>query len=44
MGIYARVLYALQLDDDLLLLAKDDKLCRALQDMGLKQRGRASRK
>ena len=33
---HLRVLYALQLDDDILLLAKDDKLGRALQDMGLK--------
>ena len=37
-GIYLRVLYALQLDDDMLLLARDDKLGRALQDMGLKNR------
>ena len=37
-GIYLRVLYALQLDDDILLLAKDDNLGRALQDMGLKNR------
>lgn len=41
-GIYARILYALQLDDDLLLLAKDDKLGRTLQDLGLKQRQRTS--
>ena len=31
-GIYLRVLYALQLDDNILLLAKDDNLGRALQD------------
>ena len=43
-GIFLRVLYALQLDDDILLLAKDDKLGRALQDMGLKNRQRASKK
>ena len=43
-GIYLRVLYALQLDDDILLLAKDDKLGRALQDMGLKNRQQASKK
>ena len=43
-GIYLRVLYALQLDDDILLLAKDDKLGRALQDMGLKNRKRATKK
>lgn len=44
MGIYARVLYALQLDDDLLLLAKEDALGRTLQDLGLKHRQRASKK
>ena len=43
-GIYLRVLYALQLDDDILLLAKDDNLGRALQDMGLKNRQRATKK
>ncbi len=44
MGIYLRVLYALQLDDDILLLAKDDKLGKELQDMQLKNRRRASPK
>ena len=43
-GIYLRILYALQLDDDILLLAKDDALGRTLQDMGLKHRERASKK
>ena len=43
-GIYLRVLYALQLDDDILSLAKDDELGRALQDMNLPQRERASNK
>ena len=43
-GIYLRVLYALQLDDDMLSLAKDDELGRALQDMNLPQRKRASKK
>ena len=43
-GIYLRVLYALQLEDDILSLAKDDKLGRALQDMNLPQRKRASKK
>ena len=43
-GIYLRVLYALQLDDDILSLAKDDELGRALQDMILPQRERASKK
>ena len=32
-GIYLRVLYALQLDDDILLLAKKDEMGRALQDL-----------
>ena len=43
-GIYLRVLYALQLDDDILSLAKDDELGRALQDMNLIPRKRASKK
>lgn len=43
-GIYLRVLYALQLDDDILFIAKDDLLGRTLQDMGLKYRERASKK
>ena len=43
-GIYLRVLYALQLDDDILSLAKDDELGRATQDMNLPQRERASKK
>ena len=43
-GIYLRVLYAMQLDDDILSLAKDDELGRALQDMSLPQRERASKK
>ena len=43
-GIYLRVLYALQLDEDILYLAKDDALGRALQDMNLPQRERASKK
>ena len=37
-GIYLRVLYALQLDDDILLLAKEDKMGKALQDLSLKTR------
>lgn len=44
MGIYLRVLYALQLDDDILGLAKEDTLGKALQDLNLKQRERASKK
>ncbi len=43
-GIYLRVLYALQLDDDILCLAKDDKLGKMLQDLNLKKRERASKK
>ena len=43
-GIYLRVLYALQLDDDILSLAKDDALGRALQDMNMALRKRASKK
>ena len=43
-GIYLRVLYALQLDDDILWLAKEDTLGRALQDLSLKHRRRASKK
>ena len=42
-GIYLRVLYALQLDDDILLLAKEDTMGRALQDLGLRKRERASK-
>ena len=43
-GIYLRVLYSLQLDDDILYLAKDDELGRALQDMNMIPRKRASKK
>jgi len=43
-GIYLRILYALQLDDDILSLAKDDILGRTLQDISLKHRERASKK
>lgn len=43
-GIYMRVLYALQLDDDILLLAKEDKMGKTLQDLSLKTRERASKK
>ena len=32
-GIYLKVLYALQLDDDILLLAKEDAMGKALQDV-----------
>ena len=43
-GIYLRVLYALQLDDDILLLAQKDEIGRGLQDLRLNQRERASKK
>ena len=43
-GIYLRVLYALQLEDDILLLAKEDELGRRLQDLSLINRRRASNK
>ena len=36
--------YALQLDDDILLLAKEDAMGKALQDLSLKKRERASKK
>ena len=41
-GIYLRVLYALQLDDDIFLLAKEDAMGKALQDLSLKKRIRVS--
>ena len=37
-GIYARVLYALQLDDDLLRIAEKDTLGHNLQDLKLMNR------
>jgi transcriptional regulator with XRE-family HTH domain len=43
-GIYLRVLYALQLEDDILLLAKNDKMGQILQDLTLIKRKRASKK
>jgi transcriptional regulator with XRE-family HTH domain len=43
-GIYLRVLYALQLDGDILHIAKEDMLGRTLQDLHLKTRERASKK
>ena len=45
MGIYAAVLHALNnLDQDLLLLAKDDALGRQLQDLNLITRKHAPRR
>ena len=43
-GIYARVLFALQLEDDLLLIGKEDPIGRNLQDLSLISRQRASKK
>lgn len=43
-GIYLRVLYALQLEDDILTIAKQDELGRRLQDLALTSRKRASKK
>ena len=43
-GIYLRVLYALQLEDDILKLAQDDILGRMVQDMEIKNKKRASKK
>lgn len=43
-GIYLRVLYALQLDDDILLLAKEDAMGKALQDLSLKKMEMAFKK
>lgn len=44
MGSYFRTLIALNLADDLLLLAKDDALGRALQDAQLLVKERASKR
>ena len=43
-GTYLRILYALQLEDDIMLIAKDDILGRELQDIALINRKRASKK
>lgn len=40
MGIYVRVLYGLGLDGDILAIAREDKVGRNLQDIGLKNKGR----
>ena len=42
--IYLRVLYALQLEYGILLIAQQDKLGRQLQDLALTNRKRASKK
>ena len=41
LGIYARVMQVLRLENDLALLAKDDELGRKLQDAGITSRFRA---
>lgn len=43
MGIYASVLHSLRLENDLLLVAKDDELGHKLQDIGLTTPKRASK-
>ena len=43
-GIYLRVLYALQLEDDILLIAQQDALGRQLQDLALTNRKSESKK
>lgn len=42
-GVILRVLNVLQLEDDILRLAKDDKLGRMVQNLGLKERKRATK-
>lgn len=44
LGVVLRVLNALQLEDDILFLAKDDALGHLVQDMELKNKKRASKK
>ena len=43
-GIYLRVLYALQLEDDILFIAQKDELGHQLRDLALVGRQRASKK
>lgn len=43
-GTYLRILFALNLDEDILLIAQQDTIGRELQDLSLKKRQRASSK
>lgn len=43
-GTYLRVLYVLGLNQDILLIAKDDPLGRSIQDIHLPRRERATKK
>ena len=43
-GTYLRVLYVLGLNQDILLIAKDDPLGRSIQDIHLPHRERATKK
>lgn len=44
MGIYLRVLFAMQLDEDILYLAQKDEIGRNLQDLDLKRRKRGAKR
>jgi transcriptional regulator with XRE-family HTH domain len=44
LGVYARVMQVLRLEDDLALLAKDDELGRKLQDAGILAKLRAPKR
>jgi transcriptional regulator with XRE-family HTH domain len=44
LGVYARVMQVLRLEDDLALLAADDALGRKLQDAGITARRRAPKR
>jgi transcriptional regulator with XRE-family HTH domain len=44
LGVYARVMQVLRLEDDLALLAVDDKLGRRLQDAGIVAKLRAPKR
>ena len=43
-GVYARVMQVLRLEEDLALLAKDDELGRKLQDAGILAKQRAPKR